>query len=165
MTLVSLTIAISSRSRFQRALPIKIFNRGMSATGSKCIFCKIAAKEAPAKILLEDEKFVVFPDRSPAAEHHFLVIPKIHIKSVQSLTKHDIDMVKEMEEAGLKVLQEQGGSQETVMTGFHWPIHTVSHLHMHVISPSDNMRFLKRAEFSRFFFGSTQQAIEMLEKQ
>ena len=88
-------------------------------------------------------------------------------------------MVKEMEEVGVRVLQEQGGDLEKMITGFHWPIHTISHLHMHIISPryyidifivfnfiicSDNMRLLKRVEFSRFLFGSTKQALEMLEK-
>ena len=76
-------------------------------------------------------------------------------------------MVRDMEELGLRVLQEQSGHTDKsnkVMTGFHWPLHTVSHLHMHIIAPSDNIKFLKKLEFSRMLFGSTQAAIEMLEK-
>ena len=110
----------------------------------------------------------MFPDRSPAAEHHYLVITKVSrrkyfarppfaksiltvlgdvisryqacIKDVQCLGKDDIPMVQEMEAAGLRVLGEQGGDTGKVMTGFHWPLHTVSHLHMHVIAPADNLR-------------------------
>ena len=46
-----------------------------------------------------------------------------------------------MEAAGLRVLGQQGGDTGNVMTGFHWPLHTVSHLHMHVIAPADNLRY------------------------
>ena len=64
----------------------------------------------------------------------------------------------------LRVLGEQGGDTDKAVTGFHWPFHTVSHLHMHIIAPSDNIKLLKKLEFSRMLFGSTQAAIEMLEK-
>ena len=69
-----------------------------------------------------------------------------------------------MEEVGMKVLQERTGQVGNVVTGFHWPIHSVGHLHMHIIAPADNMKFLSRIVFSRMFFGSTQTAIEMLER-
>jgi len=171
MPSVSLSLRIFSKASQSLSLSSRLsvnvlVRREMSSTdyNPRCIFCKIAAKEAPAKILFEDEKFVVFPDRSPAADHHYLVIPKVHIKCIQSLSSSDVGMVQEMEGAGVQVLQEQGGDLEKMMTGFHWPIHTISHLHMHIISPSDNMRLLKRVEFSRFLFGSTKQALEMLEK-
>jgi diadenosine tetraphosphate (Ap4A) HIT family hydrolase len=35
-----------------------------------CIFCKIATKEAPADIVYEDERFLVFPDIHPIASLH-----------------------------------------------------------------------------------------------
>ena len=73
-------------------------------------------------------------------------------------------MVRDMEELGLRVLVEQGGETDNAITGFHWPFHTVSHLHMHIIAPGDNIKFIKKLEFSRMLFGSTQAAIEMLEK-
>ena len=72
--------------------------------------------------LRQDERFLVFPDRSPAAEHHYLVITKVGrsqitlllkitqcfhckqacIKDVQSLARDDIQMVRDMEELGLR---------------------------------------------------------------
>ena len=102
MPSVSLSIRIFSKASQSLSLSSRLsvnvlVRRAMSSTdyNPRCIFCKIAAKEAPAKILFEvdfvidkskvlwneyfaqDEKFVVFPDRSPAAEHHYLVIPKV----------------------------------------------------------------------------------------
>lgn len=87
-----------------------------------------------------------------------------HIVDIRALSRKDIPLVREMEEVGMKVLQEKTGQVDNVLTGFHWPIHSVGHLHMHIIAPADNMKFLSRIVFSRMFFGSTQAAIEMLEK-
>jgi histidine triad (HIT) family protein len=42
-----------------------------------CVFCRIVSREAPAAVLREDERFIVFPDISPAAAHHLLVVPKV----------------------------------------------------------------------------------------
>lgn len=132
-------------------------------SNKKCIFCKISRKEMASNILYEDDNYLVFPDHSPAALYHYLVIPRRHIIEVRSLKAEDVPMVKEMERIGLRVLSEKGGDVDTAVTGFHWPIHTVSHLHMHILSPSITGVF-KSIQFSRYFFGSTQQAVEMLEK-
>lgn len=43
-----------------------------------CIFCKIIAGEAPASIVYEDEKVLVFPPLQPVNEGHLLIIPKKH---------------------------------------------------------------------------------------
>lgn len=66
-----------------------------SRMSSNCVFCKIVTKETPSNILhevgscrlgilttnitstLQDDQFLVFPDISPAAQHHLLVIPKV----------------------------------------------------------------------------------------
>ena len=42
-----------------------------------CIFCKIASKEIPAKILVETESCVGFLDAFPLAKGHALVIPMV----------------------------------------------------------------------------------------
>ena len=34
-----------------------------------------------------------------------------------------------------KVMQDAGGDVEGTVSGFHWPIHTVNHLHLHLIYP------------------------------
>ena len=47
-----------------------------------CLFCRIAKKEVPAKIVLEDEKFVAFEDIRPQAPVHVLIIPRRHIASL-----------------------------------------------------------------------------------
>mgnify|MGYP001082266939 CR=1 FL=1 len=50
-----------------------------------CLFCKIAAKQIPAKIVYEDERLVAFDDIRPQAPVHTLIIPKEHFASLNDL--------------------------------------------------------------------------------
>ena len=52
---------------------------------SDCIFCKIASKEIPTKILVETESCIGFLDAFPLAKGHALVIPKKHYEKLQDL--------------------------------------------------------------------------------
>ncbi len=45
---------------------------------TRCIFCDIAARRAPAHILYEDESTVAFLARYPVTRGHLLVVPKRH---------------------------------------------------------------------------------------
>ena len=47
----------------------------------KCIFCAIAAKQIPAKIVYEDEHSVSILDIAPRSTGMTLVIPREHLKS------------------------------------------------------------------------------------
>lgn len=56
---------------------------------NKCIFCRIADNLEPNKILYSDERIVVFDDINPVAKHHYLIIPRVHIKNAKTLTPGD----------------------------------------------------------------------------
>ncbi len=49
---------------------------------SGCLFCRIAAKEAPAAIVHEDDEVVAFRDLRPQAPVHLLIIPRKHVASL-----------------------------------------------------------------------------------
>lgn len=49
-----------------------------------CIFCKIIKKETASDIEYEDEKVMVFKDINPKAAVHLLIVPKVHIESIES---------------------------------------------------------------------------------
>ncbi|MCS5586144.1 MAG: HIT domain-containing protein, partial [Gammaproteobacteria bacterium] len=49
---------------------------------SDCLFCKIIAGDIPADKIYEDEDVLAFHDIGAQAPHHFLVIPKIHIATI-----------------------------------------------------------------------------------
>jgi histidine triad (HIT) family protein len=49
---------------------------------SGCIFCRVAAGEIPAEIVKRGEGMLAFTDISPQAPTHLLIIPTIHIGSL-----------------------------------------------------------------------------------
>ncbi|MFT4885279.1 MAG: histidine triad (HIT) family protein, partial [Natronomonas sp.] len=50
-----------------------------------CQFCDIAAGEAPATRLYEDEVAVAFLDIAPVAGGHTLVVPKDHYETLTDM--------------------------------------------------------------------------------
>lgn len=86
---------------------------------------------------------IVFRDIRPAAEHHLLICPREHIPNAKSLTSMHIPFVENLVEIGKQVLQEQHADVDKARFGFHWPpFCTISHLHMHAISPEDQIKTL-----------------------
>ena len=77
-----------------------------------CIFCKIASKEVPAKILHEDDDTICILDINPASEGHILVFPKQHYMILPHIPDDIIgklfDTVKLMSNTLLKTLQTKG---------------------------------------------------------
>ncbi len=60
---------------------------------SECIFCRIAAGRAPARVVWEDDQALVFHDLHPQAPVHLLVIPRRHVVSVNAATPADRDLL------------------------------------------------------------------------
>lgn len=52
---------------------------------NKCIFCKIIRDEAPSYKVYEDEHTLAFLNIHPMNQGHTLVVPKIHITSLEEL--------------------------------------------------------------------------------
>jgi diadenosine tetraphosphate (Ap4A) HIT family hydrolase len=48
-----------------------------------CVFCNPTPERFD--IILQDDRFVVFKDRSPASLHHLLAIPRQHVPNIQTL--------------------------------------------------------------------------------
>lgn len=57
---------------------------------SDCIFCKIIKRETPANILYEDDHILSFYTLSPRYTIHALIIPKIHIVNLKTIS-HPLD--------------------------------------------------------------------------
>ncbi|KAJ7381276.1 Histidine triad nucleotide-binding protein 3 [Desmophyllum pertusum] len=133
-----------------------------------CIFCKIAAKEQENHLIYEDEKIAVFPDRRPAAKHHYLVIPKDHYGNPKSLYSEDhVELVERLLEVGKSVIADTEADSEDVLYGYHWPpFNSIQHLHLHVISPRTQMGFFARQIFkpNSFWFVTHDWLLDRLKK-
>lgn len=101
-----------------------------------CIFCKIVAKEIPAKIVFENDHAVGFVDTNPQAPQHFLVIPKQHITGIHEAKKEDALVLGEVLLAAREVAEKAGlgesGYRLVVNNGAHAG-QSVLHLHVHVL--------------------------------
>jgi histidine triad (HIT) family protein len=71
----------------------------------KCIFCKIAKKEAKAERILETENAVSFLDMNPRAPGHSLVIPKKHVTRLTDLEDKLVADVFKMTREVVKILE------------------------------------------------------------
>ena len=103
---------------------------------SDCIFCKIANKTIPSKLVYEDDQIVAFDDLRPQAPVHSLVIPKRHIVSVQELEEQDQALLGRLLLACTKIVKLKGLAEN----GYRLVINTgpdggqsVFHLHFHVL--------------------------------
>lgn len=56
---------------------------------SDCLFCKIAFKQIPSKMVFENERICAFRDIDPKAPTHILIIPKKHVETVMDITDDD----------------------------------------------------------------------------
>jgi histidine triad (HIT) family protein len=99
-----------------------------------CIFCKIANKEIPAKIVYEDENTLAFLDVNPRSKGHTLVIPKKHYETFDELPddiaisliktiKKVVNILKSLNPDGYNILNNNNpiAGQE------------VPHVHFHII--------------------------------
>ena len=100
-----------------------------------CLFCKVVAKEIPAKIVLENEHVVAFHDIRPMAPTHVLVIPKKHVVGIAEATREDVELLGEVMMAAREVANQLGlgdGYRLVVNNGANAG-QSVFHLHLHVL--------------------------------
>lgn len=120
----------------------------MTMEEEKCIFCKIIKNESPGEKIYEDEDVVCIKDNNPASTHHYLIIPRKHIANAKVLGPDDNELYDKIVATVQTIIEKQGLRTESTRTGFHWPpFVTVQHLHLHVISPTENMSFIKQMLF------------------
>lgn len=107
----------------------------MSARDPNCIFCAIAAGEAPAEIVDSDDHTVTLMDINPATKGHALVIPRDHTEDLMSISEEELcqtaiaaqRVAKRMEET----LEPDGFNLINACRVAAWQ--TVFHFHIHVI--------------------------------
>jgi histidine triad (HIT) family protein len=100
-----------------------------------CIFCKIARKEIPGKLVYEDEQMICCHDLEPQAPVHALLIPKRHIDSLDGTEESDAALLGHMllkvkEIAGILGLE---NGYRLVNNCGEDGMQTVRHLHFHLL--------------------------------
>jgi len=101
-----------------------------------CIFCKIIARQAPAKIVYQDEHVTAFHDASPHTPVHLLIVPNRHIASVNEVGDGDEQLLGHL----MTVARQLAAQEKVARSGYRLVINTgpdtgqsVFHLHMHLV--------------------------------
>ncbi len=100
-----------------------------------CLFCKIIKGEIPSTKVYEDESVYAFRDINPQAPTHILVIPKIHIPSVDGITSENSAVVAHIFECIPEIAKKEGlkdGYRVVSNCGEH-ACQSVKHLHFHIL--------------------------------
>jgi histidine triad (HIT) family protein len=104
---------------------------------SDCLFCKIAAGEIPATLVYEDEACVAFNDISPQAPVHILIIPRVHIDSLDKAAADDAPLLGHLLATAADIARKNGFAEN----GYRVVINTnadggqtVFHLHVHLLA-------------------------------
>lgn len=104
---------------------------------SDCIFCKVVSGEIPSDRVYEDEHCVAFNDLSPQAPTHVLVVPRLHIDSLDTASENHTALLGHLLYAGAGIAREGGFADD----GYRIVINTnrdggqtVFHLHVHLLA-------------------------------
>ena len=99
-----------------------------------CLFCKIVAGDIPSERLYEDDEILVFRDINPQAPFHALLIPKIHLSTLNDLESEHAEL------AGRLFLVAKSLAGKHDLPGYRVVINTNSeggqviyHVHMHLL--------------------------------
>lgn len=106
------------------------------SSNDRCLFCRIANGDIPAKKVYEDDEVVAFNDINPQAPTHVLIIPRRHIESLDALTDGDAATVGNTlvraADLARKLHLPSDGYRVVVNTG---PAagQTIFHVHFHIL--------------------------------
>ena len=106
-------------------------------TPADCVFCRIAAHEAPATVRFEDDDLVAFDSEPRATPLHVLVVPRRHIRSVAELA--DVDLAGRLVLAAARIARDAGVTTFRIATNSGAPLQDIFHLHWHVMSGGETV--------------------------
>ena len=102
-----------------------------------CLFCKFVSGEIAIDKLYENKDILAFKDINPQAPIHFLIIPKVHIPTLNDLEKTNIALVGQLSLIASKLAKEYKISENgyrTIMNCNSDAGQTVFHIHLHMMA-------------------------------
>ncbi|WP_404360554.1 histidine triad nucleotide-binding protein [Methylotuvimicrobium sp. KM1] len=99
-----------------------------------CLFCKMVSGEIKPNTVYEDDKVLAFRDIHPQAPVHILIIPKIHISTLNELD--DAGLAGHLLLTATKLAAQEGLSEDGYRTVINCNEHggqAVYHLHLHLL--------------------------------
>ena len=101
-----------------------------------CVFCRIIAGDIPGDFVYRDDEIVAFRDINPVAPTHILIVPRLHIASLQDLGQEHEGLLGRMILRAKALAEEEGvahrGYRLVINSGVEGG-QMVPHLHLHLI--------------------------------
>jgi histidine triad (HIT) family protein len=104
-----------------------------------CLFCKVVSGEAAATIVDRTETTVAFHDMYPVAPTHVLVIPTVHVETLNEALAVDPQIVADLFAQCARIAEMQGvaDAYRVVVNNGSAASQAVHHLHAHVLGGRD----------------------------
>ena len=160
------TCADMKRQRSDDSLPVEKKSKSSGHWSMKLF----QSMQDPNFVVESDSLTVIIKDAFPKARHHYLILPKEHITSLNSLTTKHVDLLKHMDgrsQSLIKRLVDKNPDLE-FRYGYH-AVPSMNQLHMHIISQDFDSSFLKTKKhwnsFTSNFFVDSHRIIDMLNTQ
>ena len=99
-----------------------------------CLFCKMVAGDIKPDVVYEDEHVLAFRDINPQAPVHILIIPKIHIATLNDLA--DTALAGHLLQTAASLAKQEGLAEDGYRTVINCNKNggqEVYHLHLHVL--------------------------------
>ncbi|MBZ5515017.1 MAG: histidine triad nucleotide-binding protein [Acidobacteriia bacterium] len=101
-----------------------------------CLLCRIIARQAPAKVVYEDDLVVAIEDAHPQAPVHLLVVPRQHLPSLKEATREDEPLLGRLLTVAAQLARERGlepKGYRTVINSGSFAGQSIFHLHVHIL--------------------------------
>lgn len=97
------------------------------------LFTKIINREIPSTIRYEDDEFIVIDDIHPIAPIHVLVIPKKPYKTLEEISRNDIETQAKLLQMSRKAAEVTGILDNyKIFMNVGEKVQQILHLHIHV---------------------------------
>lgn len=108
---------------------------GTMTSTTTCLFCRIAAGDEPADVLVRTDDVIAFADKFPRAPVHVLIAPVRHLDSIHELGTDDAGLLSACFSVARQVAEEAGVAQgyRVVTNVGEQGGQSVAHLHFHVV--------------------------------
>ncbi len=106
----------------------------------ECLFCKILAGEIQSNIIYRDDLVVAFEDVNPQAPHHYLIVPRKHIRTTLDLSTADNELIGHIYQVAGKIAHDMEFAEEgfrVVNNCNEGAGQSVWHIHFHLLGGRD----------------------------
>jgi histidine triad (HIT) family protein len=104
-----------------------------TAVTTDCLFCRIAAGEVPAVMVLDEPEVLAFLDHRPIFPGHVLLIPRIHVETLPDLPAELLEPFFGAAQRLAVAVPAAMAAEGTFMAINNIVSQSVPHLHMHVV--------------------------------